>query len=226
MTTTEPLPHADAVCARFERLYAPAILDVMEERGLLNQALAPGLAPNQPGHLVAGRAFPYRFEPSTLRDGDVVIGEILGAYEAAPAGAMLVAAAGVAPPWAAHFGELSATTCSVRGLRGAVIDGGLRDGPLVSASGFPVWFRYRTPVDVVGRYRVAGVGEPVCIDGVDVCPGDVVVADIDGVVIVPGALALEVLEAAEACCSEEATIRRRLEARESATELFAEMGRF
>jgi 4-hydroxy-4-methyl-2-oxoglutarate aldolase len=216
----------DAWADRLEQLYAPAILDVMEERGMWQQALPPGLVALDPSRCVAGPAFPYRYLPTEIRDRDVILSEILEAYEQAPAGSVLLANAGAEPPFAAHFGELSANSCKVSGVRGAVVDGGLRDGALVAATGFPVWYRYRTPVDVVGRYRITAVGEPVEIGGVRVMFGDYLVADIDGVIVVPRDRLAEIVEAAEQCCAEEASIRERLVRRESALALFKEAGRF
>jgi 4-hydroxy-4-methyl-2-oxoglutarate aldolase len=217
---------ADPWADRLEQLYAPAILDVMEERDMWQQALPPGFVALDPGQRVAGPAFPYRYEPTPIRDRDVIISEILEAYEQAPAGSVLMAHAGVQPPWAAHFGELSANSCQVSGLRGAIVDGGLRDCALVTDTGFPVWYRYRTPIDVVGRYRITAVGEPVEIEGVRVAPGDYLVADLDGVVVVPRERLAEIVEAAEVCCAEESAIRERLVRRERALALFKEAGRF
>jgi regulator of RNase E activity RraA len=221
----DALPH-DPWADRLERLYAPAILDVMEERDMWQQALPPGLLALDPGRRVAGPAFPYSFEPTPIRDRDVILSAILEAYEQAPPGSVLLADAGVEPPYAAHFGELSASSCKVAGLRGAVVNGGLRDGALVAATGFPVWYRYRTPIDVVGRYRIVGVGEPVEIGGVRVTLGDYLVADLDGVVVVPRQHLEEIVVAAEVCCAEESSIRERLGRRERALALFKEAGRF
>ena len=212
--------------SRLEAIYVPAILDVMEERGLRNQALPPGLIAVDPAQKLAGPAFPFRYRPEPNWDRDVVIGEILAAYEAAPAGSVLVANAGMHAPYAAHFGELSATSCKARGLRGAIIDGGLRDGAYVASTGFPVWYRYRTPIDVVGRYRITAVGEAVEIGGVTITPGDLIVADMDGVVVVPADRAEEITAAAETCAMDEANIRRRVAANESASAVYREFGRF
>jgi regulator of RNase E activity RraA len=219
-------PDAGSLASRLESIYVPAILDVMEERGLRNQALPPGLIAVDAGQKLAGPAYPFRYRAEPNWDRDVVLGEILAAYEAAPTGSVLVASAGVDPPYAAHFGELSATSCKARGLRGAIIDGGLRDGAYVASTGFPVWYRYRTPIDVVGRYRIAHVGEAVEIGGVAIAPGDVIVADMDGVVVVPAAHAEEIAAAAQTCAMEEANIRRRVAANESASAVFKEVGRF
>ena len=211
---------------RLELIYVPAILDVLEERGLRNQALPPGFIPVSTHQKVAGPAFPYRFVPHTSWDRDEIIPPILEAYAAAAPESVLVADAGVERPFAAHFGELSAASCKEAGLCGAIINGGLRDGAYVASTGFPVWYRYRTPMDVVGRYRIDAVGEPVQIGGVLIRAGDYVVADLDGVVVVPAGLAADVTEAAEACVSEEAAIRERIAAGERATKLYKEVGRF
>lgn len=219
-------PVSLSLAERLELIYVPAILDVMEERGYRRQALPPGLVPVAPGQKICGPAFPYRYIPFECWDRDQVIPPILDAYAAAPPGSVLVADAGVEPPHAAIFGELSAATCRKAGLKGAIINGGLRDGAYVESTGFPVWYRYRTPIDVVGRYRIDAVGGPVQIGGVRIEAGDQVVADLDGVVVVPAAIAEEVAAAAELCVSEEAAIRERIAAGERAAKLYDELGRF
>ena len=221
-----PVLDVESLSSRLELLYVPAILDVLEERGLRAQALPPGLTPCMSSQKVAGPAFPYRFVPAEIWDRDLVIPPILAAYATAPAGSVLVAGAGGDPPYAAHFGELSAAACKQQGLRGAIIDGGLRDGAYVGATGFPVWYRYRTPIDVVGRYRIDAVGEPITLGGVTIRPGDFVVADLDGVVVVPAEIAAEVVAAAEACAADESTIRERIVAGDRAGELYVKVGRF
>ena len=96
----------------------------------------------------------------------------------------------------------------------------------MAGTGFPVWYRYRTPVDVVGRYRIDAVGEPLAMGDVVIRSGDYVVADLDGAVVVPAEVAEEIASAAEACMSEERAIRERIAAGERATEVYAEIGRF
>src|SRR5205814_8196571 len=110
---------------------------------------------------------------------------------AAPADSVLVVAAH--DNVAAHFGELSASWCRTRRVRGAVIDGATRDTAAIVRLGFPTFVRYRTPQDSVPRWRVADWGQPVTIGGVRVSLGDVVVAVWAGVVVVPPRVAHEVL---------------------------------
>ncbi len=86
----------------------------------------------------------------------------------------------------AGMGGLMGTAMSARGYAGAVIDGGVRDVGQLSKIGFPVYATGIVPSTSVSHYRFAGANVPVTCDGVEVRPGDIVAADGDGVVIVPG----------------------------------------
>jgi 4-hydroxy-4-methyl-2-oxoglutarate aldolase len=85
----------------------------------------------------------------------------------------------------AGVGNLMATTAKVRGLAGMVIDGGARDIDELEQIGFPVWSRSWTPATSVGRYVAVAMNVPVTCGGVLVHPGDWIVADRTGVVVVP-----------------------------------------
>jgi regulator of RNase E activity RraA len=94
----------------------------------------------------------------------------------------------------AGMGNLMATTAKVRGLAGAVIDGGVRDIEEVTAIGFPVFSRSVTPATSVGRLVAVTKNQTVIAGGVRVVPGDYIVADWDGVVVVPQDAAERVVE--------------------------------
>ena len=96
-----------------------------------------------------------------------------------------------APP---GIGNLMATTAKVRGLAGMVIDGGARDVEELEEIGFPVWSRSLTPATSVGRYVPVAKNVPVVCGGVTVRPGDWIVADRTGVVVVPREALPRVLE--------------------------------
>ena len=85
----------------------------------------------------------------------------------------------------AGMGNLMATTARVRGLEGAVIDGAARDVEEVARIGFPIFARAISPATSVGRYVSVAKQIPVTCAGVTVKPGDYVVGDLDGVVVVP-----------------------------------------
>lgn len=97
----------------------------------------------------------------------------------------------------AGLGGLMGTAMHSRGFSGAVIDGGVRDLPQLTKLAFPVFARGIVPSTSVNHYRFAGSRIPVVCAGVEVHPDDIIVADLDGVVVVPRADAARVLELAQ-----------------------------
>ncbi len=97
----------------------------------------------------------------------------------------------------AGMGGLMGTAMSARGYAGAVIDGGVRDVPQLRKIGFPVFATGIVPSTSVHHYRFGGSQIPLVCDGVPVNPGDIVVADTDGVAVVPKAQAQAVLSVAQ-----------------------------
>ncbi|HEX3756756.1 MAG TPA: RraA family protein [Rhizomicrobium sp.] len=97
----------------------------------------------------------------------------------------------------AGMGGLMGTAMFARGFSGAVVDGGVRDLPQLKRIGFPVYSTGPVPSTSVGHYRFAGLDVPVDCGGVTVNAGDIIVADQDGVVVVPRAHAAAILMLAE-----------------------------
>ncbi len=110
----------------------------------------------------------------------------------------------------AMMGELSAQTLAARGVLGYVVDGGSRDTSLVLEQRFPVWCSFLTPSDIVARWIPDAYGAPVDIGGVTISTGDWLLADRDGVVIVPKAIAEEVVLRTEEVVSTESDMRKAL----------------
>jgi regulator of RNase E activity RraA len=94
----------------------------------------------------------------------------------------------------AGIGNLMATTAKVRDLAGAIIDGGARDVEEITEIGFPVFSRSITPVTTVGKLVSVSKNEPVLCGGVRVRPGDYIMGDWDGVVVVPYEVARQVVD--------------------------------
>lgn len=97
----------------------------------------------------------------------------------------------------AVWGGLMTAGAVVNGLEGAVLDGGVRDVEEIERDHhFPVFSRSVVPSTTVGRFQTVGANEPVCVGGIAVYPGDLMVGDRDGVVVVPSGLVEKVLKTA------------------------------
>lgn len=185
---------------RFEGLGTTAISDALDRLGIAGQAA--GIAPLDRSFRIAGRAWTLLYQPVDVNGGTV--GDYID--DIPPGSVVVLDNAGRLD--ATVWGDLLTTAAHRRGVAGTVIDGVCRDASRSLELGYPIFSRgnyMRTGKD---RVQVAATGQPVSIGGVRVRPGDLVVGDADGVVIVPFEKETEVLEAAEQIEDAEAAIRR------------------
>jgi 4-hydroxy-4-methyl-2-oxoglutarate aldolase len=169
------------------------LADALDRVGLRRQCLGPDLVALS-GSRLEGRAFPFALERVDA-PAEVPYQGVLRALDAVPAGAVVVVPGRRAAD-AALFGELMATACLARGAAGAVCEGFVRDLREVREVAFPLFGCGTVPYDLDGRLEVVGHGLPVEIDGVTIEPGVLIVADEDGVVVVPQAVEEAVLATA------------------------------
>ena len=190
---------------RFAAIYTAALADILDARGLRHQTLPPSIRPLEPGTRLAGQAFTVLGRPATTDDHDRAIRKILAMLGEVPAGHVAVYACN--QETSAHLGELSVTSLKSRGVAGCVLDGGCRDIGFIREERFPVFCRFVTPEDSTWRWELEATQVPVTIGTVSVEPGDWIVGDDDGVVVVPGAIAEDVLAEAEGKAATESEIR-------------------
>ena len=190
---------------RFEAIYTAALADILDTRGYRNQTLPPSIRPLERGMKLAGPAYTVRGKPRQAADYDAGLRKVLRMLGEVPAGHVAVYACAHAV--SAHLGELSVTSLAARGVAGCVLDGGCRDVSFIVELGFPVFCAHVTPEDSTFRWELEATQEPISVGHVRIEPGDWVVADEDGVVVVPNAVAESVLAEAEAKAATENEIR-------------------
>jgi regulator of RNase E activity RraA len=196
------------VSERYPSLYAAAVADILDARGFHRQTLPASIRPLESSLRVIGPAFTVRGRPAEATSADAydrAIRKVLTMLGEVPAGHVAVYAC--AQDVSAHLGELSATSLKARGVAGCVLDGGCRDVRRIRQERFPVFCRFVTPEDSTWRWELEQTQVPIEIGGVKVAPGDWIVGDDDGVVVVPAAIAADVLAEAEEKAARESEIR-------------------
>jgi regulator of RNase E activity RraA len=180
--------------ARFEHLYTGAVNDVLREFCLLEQALPGHILPLREYRTVAGFAFTVKSAPNVKISGEMEFRS--GMLDAMHEDAFVV--------WdtsddakATLWGGVMTATAKRGGLKAACIDGGIRDTHQILEADFPVFYKYRISNGSLGRCLITHYQIPIKIGDVTIKPGDIVLGDIDGVLVVPRAIACDVLIRAE-----------------------------
>ena len=185
-----PLPNA------WDQLFTAVLSDALDAVGITDQAMAPGIRPLDDALKMCGRARtglyaelvflepgvnPYELEIAIVDDlhpGDVAIFACGGSHRIAP------------------WGSLLSTATRARGAAGCVTDGFVRDTNDIRAMHLPVFHGGIAPLDSKGRGQIVATDVPVICGGVRVSPGDLVMGDADGVIVIPQHVEAEVLRVA------------------------------
>lgn len=211
-------------------LFTAVIGDVLDALGLYHQFLPPSIRPLQDDMVVVGRAMPVLEADCFVVDAQ----EARRATPYKPFGLMFEALDDLKPhevyvatggsPRYALWGELMATRASRLGCGGAVLHGYSRDTRGLLRLGFPVFSHGRYAQDQGARGRVIDFRVPVEIEGVAVCPGDIVFGDVDGVVVVPRAVEEETIRLALEKVHKENLVKTAIEGGMSSAEAFRMYG--
>lgn len=215
------LPQRDrSWVARLERLYTAVICDILDSLGYRQQAMHPRIHPLWPDARCAGYALTVQTAPARDQNPAHPYAGELAAVDALHNDDVLVVSTCTWSFW----GELLSTAARCRGCRGVILDGPTRDSRAIRQMEFPVFHVGCHPADSRGRLDVVAHNVPISCGDVLVYPGDLVLADHDGVVIIPLCVAEEVLRRAEEKVGGENLVRKALATGMSATEAFARYG--
>ena len=201
-----PYPYSigpDELVKRFERYYVSVLHDIMSHRihdyslKLDSTWLGPEImcrTKELKREVCAGFAFTIKWISDATRHRAPLVGEkMLSSYFK---NSILVVDTG-SDPVSGYLGELNTNAMIRNSVRASVIDGGARDSGFVRLMDFPVFCRFRSPVDAYSRRSLYGWQIPIYINGIRIEPMDVIVGDADGVLVIPKAVAEEVLARVE-----------------------------
>ncbi len=215
--------HEDSVIEGFRLVEAASVSDAMEQlygkRAYMSHDMRPLMATK-----FAGPAVTVLLEKQEHKEGASAQQGMLDAIDEAPAGSVYVMVLEDGLDYAG-IGGLMSTAMKYRALAGAIVDGGIRDTPQITKLQFPVFSRGTVPSTTVNHYRFGGKNVPVMCAGVQVRPEDIIVADMDGVVVVPHEHAAEVLKRAQQLDDSEHSMYPFIEKYKSIRQAVAKFGR-
>lgn len=209
---------------RLQACYTGAVHDVLRGMGHQDVVLPPEIRPLDPTLKLAGPVWTVSGHiDRTLSRHETLLGWTR-LLSRAPSGHVVVC-----QPHnheVALMGELSSETLKFKGVRGYVVDGGCRDVEFILEQKFPVYCSFLTPSDIVGRWIPDRFGEPVTIGAVTIRSGDYLLADRDGVVIVPADIAEEVVRQTEQTVLTENKVRTAILSGVDPVEAYERYGKF
>ncbi len=193
---------------RLAKLYPAVVSDCLDPMGYRQQVMRPNIRPLYPEARLAGFAMTVNcieIDELPANEDDYYKGELQAVDSLKPGDVMIVSTCD-----GSYWGELLATASRYRGAVGIVADAYTRDTERLIEMQFPTFVAGISAVDSLGRIDVAEVGVPIECGGVSVKPDDLVLADYDGVVVVPSEIAEEAISRAEEKVSGEDLVREKL----------------
>jgi regulator of RNase E activity RraA len=205
-----------------ESLYAAVVCDVLDAAGYPHQSPRVPLLPLTVKQTLIGRCKTTLWADMAHSDPKPYELELAAVDGCKPDDVLIAAAAGSMR--SGIWGELLTTAAKNQGCVGAIVDGAIRDVAKIRDMQFPVYARGTCIYDSKDRQRVIDVDVPVEIDGVRFCPGDLVIADADGIVVVPRAIEEQIIQAAWEKVHAENQVRDAIRAGMKATDVFRKYG--
>jgi 4-hydroxy-4-methyl-2-oxoglutarate aldolase len=216
-------PSSDPLIEGFRNVEVASVADAMEQlygqRAYMSHRMRPLFTTK-----FAGPAVTVLLKKEEHKEGAPASQGMLDAIDAAPPGSVYVMVLDDGAD-IAGIGGLMATAMKYRGFAGAIIDASIRDTPQIRKLQFPVFSIGVAPSTSINHYKFAGANIPVTCAGARVNPNDIIVADEDGVAVVPRAKAAEVLKKAQELDNTEHTMIPFIEKFKSIKEAVAKFGR-
>lgn len=205
-----------------EWLYAAVVCDALDGLGCRNQSPRVPLRPLTTDTVLVGRCKTTLWADMFHEDPQPYELELLAVDSCQPDDVLIAAAGG--SMHSGIWGELLSTAAINQGCVGAIVDGAARDVAKMKAMGFPVFGHGRCIYDSQNRQRVIDLDVPVEIDGVRFAPGDLVIADVDGVVVVPQSIEQDAIQRAWEKVHAENITRDAIRAGMKATDAYKKYG--
>jgi 4-hydroxy-4-methyl-2-oxoglutarate aldolase len=211
------------LATRLEHCYSGAVYDVLRGMGYPNQVLPHAIRPLE-NYKLAGKIYTVSGYVDQTLDAHQTLLSWTGLLSKAPKDSVVICQPN--NHMMALMGELSAETLQFRGVRGYIVDGGCRDSDFITKIGFKVFCSFFTPVDVVGRWVADRFGEPITIGQVTISTGDYVLADRDGIVIIPQKIVEDVVTKTEEVLKTESKVRKAILEGIDPQEAYVKYGKF
>lgn len=205
-----------------ERLFAAVVCDALDSLGFLNQSPRIALPPQTVDAVLVGRCQTTLWTDMAHEDPDPYALELQAVDACQPDDVMIAAAHGSTR--SGVWGELLSTAARNSGCVGVIVDGAVRDVRQMRTMNFPVFARGTCIYDSLNRQRVIDCNVPVDIDGVTFTPGDLVIADVDGIVVVPQSVEKEAIQNAWEKVNAENITRDAIRGGMKATEAYRKYG--
>ena len=202
-------------------LFTPVVGDILDREGFWHQFLPQPIKPLRPDFRIIGRAFPVQIADA-VGPQERPFGRLTEALDAIQPGEVYIATGGSMN--CASWGEILTATARTRGGHGAILDGFHRDTPKVLEQNWPVFSRGSFAQDAGVRSSVIDYRCTVEIGGVLIAPGDLVFADVDGVLIIPQKIEEKVVTLALEKAMGEKKVRSEIEGGSSSTAVFDRYG--
>ena len=215
---------AETLTDRLAGCYSGAVHDVLRAMGRERVVLPSTIRPLDPTLKLAGEVWTVSGRIDRTRSPHDTLFAWVTLLSKTPAGKVVVCQPNNSE--IALMGELSAETLKHKGVRGYVVDGGCRDTDFILSIGFPVFHRFFTPADIVGRWVPDRFGEQVAIGDVTISTGDYLIGDRDGVVAIPADVAVEAVARTEEVMSTENQVRRAILSGIDPIDAYRKFGKF